>query len=73
MNTDELSRSTSIKKIVPHIPYYMADGNKVIKKWKEYFVNRCGNEAVLTKVEFKSKSGKLNEAVIQVDWLPREW
>lgn len=60
--------SGKIQKIEPHVPYYMADGNKVIRKWKENFVDRLGNAAILTKVEFLTKKGKLNEAVIQVQW-----
>lgn len=57
-----------IQKIEPHIPYYMADGNKVLKKWKEEFTDRNGNQAILTKVEFITKKSKTNEAVIQVQW-----
>jgi hypothetical protein len=57
-----------VVKIIPHIPYYLADGNTLIKKWKEEFIDRLGNEATLTKVEFVTKKGKLNEAVIQVLW-----
>lgn len=62
-----------LAKITPHIPYYLADGNTLVKKWKEGFTDRLGNEAILTKVIFKSKDkkgkpSKLNEAVIQVLW-----
>lgn len=57
-----------IVKIVPHIPYYLAEGNVVQKKWKEPFVDRVGNKAILTKVEVLTKKGKLVEYTIQVAW-----
>lgn len=55
-------------KIIPHIPYYLADGNVALKKWKESFVDRMGNKAELTKVLFRTKKNKENEVVIQVKW-----
>lgn len=60
-------------KITPHIPYYLADGNIVLKKWGESFVDRMGNKAELTKVEYKTKpkkgkKEKIIEVVIQVKW-----
>lgn len=55
-------------KIVPHIPYYLADGNVVLSKWKESFIDRMGNKAELTKVLFRTKKNKENVAVIQVNW-----
>lgn len=55
-------------KIIPHIPYYLADGNVVLKKWKEPFVDRMGNKAELTKVLFRTKKNKESEAVITVKW-----
>lgn len=57
-----------VVKIIPHIPYYLTDGNVVLKKWREPFVDRMGNRAELTKVLFKTKKNKENEAVIQVKW-----
>ena len=57
-----------VVKITPHIPYYLADGNTLVNKWKEEYTDRLGNEATLTKVEFLTKKGKLNEAVVQVLW-----
>lgn len=57
-----------VTKIIPHIPYYLADGNVVLKKWKESFVDRMGNKAELTKVLFRTKKNKENEVVIQVKW-----
>jgi len=57
-----------VTKIIPHIPYYLADGNVVLKKWKESFVDRLGNKAELTKVLFRTKKNKENEVVIQVKW-----
>lgn len=55
-------------KIIPHIPYYLADGNTVVKKWTEPFVDRVGNRVMLTKVEVLTKKGKLAEYIIQVRW-----
>lgn len=55
-------------KIIPHIPYYLAEGNTVVRKWKELFVDRMGNKATLTKVLFRTKKNKESECVIQVKW-----
>lgn len=57
-----------IVKIIPHIPYYLAEGNIVQRKWKEPFVDRVGNKAELTKVEVLTKKGKLVDYTIQVKW-----
>lgn len=57
-----------IIKITPHIPYYLAEGNIVQNKWKEAFVDRAGNKAILTKVEVLTKKGKLIEYTIMVKW-----
>lgn len=57
-----------VVKIIPHIPYYLAEGNILQKKWKEPFVDRVGNKAMLTKVEVLTKKGKLVEYTIQVKW-----
>lgn len=55
-------------KIVPYVPYYLAEGNVVLKSWKEPFVDRAGNRAEITKVEVVTKKGKLVEYTIQVRW-----
>jgi len=57
-----------VNKIIPHIPYYLAEGNIVQKKWTEPFVDRVGNRAILTKVEVLTKKGKLVDYTIQVAW-----
>lgn len=57
-----------VNKVVPHIPYYLSEGNVVQSKWKEPFVDRVGNKAILTKVEVLTKKGKLAEYTIQVAW-----
>lgn len=57
-----------IVKITPHIPYYLAEGNVVQSKWKEPFVDRMGNKAILTKVLVVTKKQKLVEYTIQVSW-----
>lgn len=56
------------RKITPHIPYYLAEGNVLLKKWKEDFQDRAGNRAVLTKVLIRTKKGQENEYTIQVEW-----
>lgn len=57
-----------VNKIIPHVPYYLTEGNVIQKKWREPFVDRVGNKAELTKVLFRTKKGKENEVVIQVKW-----
>lgn len=57
-----------VVKIIPHIPYYLAEGNVVQSKWKEPFVDRMGNKAILTKVLVVTKKQKLVEYTIQVRW-----
>lgn len=57
-----------VNKIIPHVPYYLSEGNVVQNKWKEPFVDIVGNKAVLTKVEVLTKKGKLVDYVIQVAW-----
>ena len=58
-----------VYKIIPYTPYYKADGNTVILEWEEFFVDRSGNKAVLTKVLFETKKKIQSEAVIRVKWL----
>lgn len=55
-------------KVTPYIPYYLAEGNVVQSKWKEPFVDRMGNKAILTKVEVLTKKQKLVEYTIQIRW-----
>lgn len=57
-----------IIKVKPHIPYYLAEGSVVQKRWREPFVDRVGNKAILTKVEVLTKKGKIVDYVIQVKW-----
>ena len=57
-----------VVKIIPHIPYYLAEGNIVQNKWSEPFVDRVGNKAILTKVEVLTKKGKVVDYTIQVAW-----
>jgi hypothetical protein len=57
-----------IIKTIPHIPYYLADGNVVLRKWKESFVDRMGNKAELTKVLVVTRKNKENMYVVQVNW-----
>lgn len=57
-----------IVKTIPHIPFYKAEGNVVLREWTEDFVDRVGNKAILTMVEFITKKGKMNIATIRVKW-----
>jgi hypothetical protein len=57
-----------IEKVIPHIPYYMANGNKVIRTFEQPFSDRNGNEATITIVEYTDKKGKMHDAVIRVKW-----
>jgi hypothetical protein len=57
-----------VNKIIPHIPYYLAEGNVLLRKCKEPFVDRVGNRATLTKAEVLTKKGKIVDYVIQVAW-----
>ena len=55
-------------KIEPHIPFYLIGGNTVVRYWETDFVDRVGNAAVLTHVEYKDKKGKIHECIIRVKW-----
>lgn len=55
-------------KIIPHVPYYLAEGNVVQSRWREPFVDKTGNKATLTKVLVVTKKQKLVEYTIQVSW-----
>lgn len=57
-----------VNKIIPHIPYYLAEGNVVQSKWREPFVDRMGNKAELTKVIVITKKAKPVEFVVRVEW-----
>lgn len=57
-----------VTKILPHVPYYLADENVVLRKWRELFVDRMGNKAELTKVLVITRKNKENEYTIQVKW-----
>lgn len=57
-----------IVKIIPHIPYYKANGNKVIRTFEQAFSDKKGNEATVTIVEYTDKKGRFHDAVIRVKW-----
>lgn len=65
---NEPSVMTKVPKIEPHIPFYAANGNKVVQEWTEPFVDRVGNKATITRVIYKDKKGKEHEATIRVQW-----
>ncbi|UOL48676.1 hypothetical protein [Pseudomonas phage Astolliot] len=56
-------------KITPHIPFYKQSGCSVVREWESEFVDRVGNSAILTHVEYTDKKGKSHEAVIRVKWI----
>lgn len=57
-----------IIKIVPFTPYYMTNGNKLVRKYEQPFTDKNGNSATLTIAEYTNKKGELLEAVVQVKW-----
>ena len=59
------------KKIVPYypLPYRPGTGNKVIRKYEEDFVDKAGNTAIITYVDYTDKKGRLVEKfVLHVKW-----
>lgn len=66
--TDEPFQLIEVKKIIPHIPYYLTDGNHSHTYHWEDFVDRLGNKAKIKIVKYLSKKNKPLEAVIQVVW-----
>lgn len=59
-------------KILLYRPLPYREGNKVIKTYVEYFVDRVGNEADITYVDYLDKKGKLNEKfVMYIKWRKR--
>lgn len=56
--------------IVSILPFFSTDGNTVIEKWKEEFVDRNGNRAVVSYLKFKNKKGKISDPVAYlVKWI----
>lgn len=55
--------------IVPIVPFYSADGNTIVSRWEENFVDRNGNKSLIKLLTFKNKKGKISEPVVyQVVW-----
>lgn len=54
------------KPIVPFLPYYCSNGNLVIRMWDEPFEDRNGNKAMLTKLVYKDKKGKISDEIVSI-------
>ena len=52
-----------------YLPFYCAEGNKILEAWEEPFEDRLGNKATLTIVKYLTKKGKIHEVVGQVKWV----
>lgn len=58
------------KRIVPFLPYYSSNGNIVLKEWQEPFEDRLGNRAILTKIVYRDKKGKISDEIVsKVRWV----
>lgn len=55
-------------KITPHVPFYKQAGCIVVREWETPFMDRSGNTAILTNIEYTDKKGKLHQSVIRVKW-----
>lgn len=58
-----------LRHITPYLPPWSANGNIPLRMWEESFVDRMNNRAIITKVEYKDKKGKLHEMVAFVKWI----
>ena len=44
-------------------------GNKVVRKYEEHFDDGCGHTAMITKVDYTDKKGKLVEGfILYINW-----
>ena len=48
-------------KIKPYTPLPFRDGNKIVKRYVVDFVDRIGNRAIITKLDYTNNKGKLIE------------
>ncbi len=54
----------------PYIPFFLRDGNKIIKQYEEDFVDKVGNRAIITYIDYEDKKGKVFERIVRyVKWL----
>lgn len=54
----------------PYIPFFLRDGNKIIKQYEEEFVDKVGNRAIITYIDYEDKKGKVFERIVRyVKWL----
>lgn len=53
-------------RVVAQLPPWLANGNKLISKRQEDFVDRRGNKMLLTLYLYEDKKGKRHEMVGQV-------
>lgn len=45
-------------KIIPFVPYFCRDGNKIVKEWQEQFTDPTGNSGTICLVIFTNKKGE---------------
>lgn len=56
-------------KTEPYIPIPYRKGNKFLKKYEKPFVDRVGNRAMITCIDYIDKKGKLvEEYVFCIKW-----
>ena len=58
------------KEIKPFLPIPYKNGNTVLKKYDLPFVDRVGNKAIITYVDFKDRKNKVTEKyVMHIKWI----
>ena len=55
--------------IRPHLPYFCANGNKVVATWEEETTTRDNLRVRLVWVRYRDSKGKESEAIRQVIWI----
>lgn len=55
--------------IKPHLPFFCANGNKVVETWEELTQTRDGLRQKLVWVRYRDPKGKEAEVVRQVIWI----
>ena len=59
----------STTKINPYTPIPFRPGNTITRRYVVKFMDRVGNSAVITKVDYKTKKGKVVEGhTLYVRW-----
>lgn len=52
----------------PFLPVWAKDGNQVLSRVEDIFVDRLGNQALIEYVYWKDKKGKQHKSVAWVRW-----